>query len=214
LQSIDVDIGAGVNFAVPPTNQVWVDLLVPNPDPASIDLVHIPPTIPRDALRSVEYITTVSCKVTCVSSPAANRACLTRLLYLGPDALGPNGSVGVRSQDVLVPRGTKYVEVFVGQSGTGGPGTDPVVTPPELLLRWETVLFRPPPASPVNFPVPLPDLFLDVFPSARFQLRGESAAAQWQTGRVVYPGLYNAIRARLENFEKRAILTFKFTLDV
>jgi hypothetical protein len=152
--------------------------------------------------------------VTCVSSPAANRACLTRLLYLGPDALGPNGSVGVRSQDVLVPRGTKYVEVFVGQSGTGGPGTDPVVTPPELLLRWETVLFRPPPASPVNFPVPLPDLFLDVFPSARFQLRGESAAAQWQTGRVVYPGLYNAIRARLENFEKRAILTFKFTLDV
>ena len=209
MQSIDVDIGAGTNFAVPPTNQVWVDLLVPDPD--GLEQVIIPPTIPFENLSQVKYFTTVSCKATCVSSPGANRACLTRLLYLGNDAL----PFGVRSQVTTVPRGTKSVEVFVGQSGAGGPGSDDSISPDALLLRWEPIsaLGRPPSNT---FPSALPDLFLDVFPSARFQLRGTSSdRPQWQTGRVVYPGsLYDAIRSRLRIEQDKIILTFKFTLDV
>jgi len=212
-QSVDVDIGAGTNFVVPPTNQVWVDLLVPNPD--TLENVPVPSTIPPDVLAMVEYITTVSCKVTCVSSPGGNRACLTRLIYLGQDALRPSGPSPTRAQFVMAPRGCKEVSVFIGQSGPGGPAGDPTPSIGDILFRWETLaalgrINQPSGASA------LPDLFLDVFPSARFQQSGDSAAPQWTTGPIAYPGsLYSNIRALLRDSDAdRFILTFKFTLDL
>jgi hypothetical protein len=214
---VDVDIGAGTNFVVPPTNQVWVDLLVPNPD--TLESVPVPPTIPPEILRNIEYITTVSCKVTCVKSPGANRACLTRLIYLGTDALRLDGNSSAlfptRNQAIVAPRGTKAVALTVGQSGGGGPGGDAIPSTGDLLYRWEAL------AALGRFPSPtfnsdgLPDLALDIFPSARFEARGTSAPGLvWQVTSL-YPGaLYSNLRVQLRNGEKRFIVTAKFTLDL
>lgn len=220
MQSVDVDIGAGVSFAVPPTNQVWVDLLVANENRESLDRVAIPETgFERAQWEGIRYGTSVSCKVTCVASPAITRACLTRFFWLGPTR-EPDGLA--KTQDLTIPNGTRSVEFFTGQQGSAGPVSDPVLEPRDIIFRWESLPINPTTLAsgastqPV-FPVPLTDLTIDLFPSGRFALEGLNTVddTKFRTGEVAYPGaVYNLLRAQLANTEKRGFITAKFNLDI
>ena len=160
----------------------------------------------------------MSCKVTCVASPAITRACLTRFFWLGPTS-EPEGLA--KTQNLRIPNGTRSVEIFTGQQGTAGPVSDPVIEPEDLLLRWENLPVNQADSStgattqPV-LPIPIFDAAIDLFPSARFTLEGfDKTVTKFRTGEVAYPGgVFNLLRAQLADTQKRGFITAKFNLDI
>lgn len=122
-QTVDVDINSGIFFSVPPTNQVDVDLLVPDEDGLTEALnsgalpapaFWIPARNP--GVEGLRFGTSVTCKATCVSSPSGKRACITRRVFLNDDSVNQSnvGTYPVEEQIVRVPRGALSVQGRAG----------------------------------------------------------------------------------------------------
>jgi len=83
-RSIDIDIGSGICFSLPPSFMVAADLLIPSDRNLEfLDGIGKPANYP--SFGDLLFYTTVGCKVTCVSSPSGVRPCLTRQVYLASD---------------------------------------------------------------------------------------------------------------------------------
>lgn len=133
-----LDIGAGIQFAVPPTNQVALDLLVPRSGFSALR---------PDGKRNVRggfdpaefrFATTVVAKATCVTSPGRNRVTFTQRIYL--DSVT---NVSLDSRLIRLPPGTRRVVVEAAPGSTSAPFIAGALT--ATLLQT----FTPEPAPPV-----------------------------------------------------------------
>lgn len=173
VQCVDVDIGAGTVFTVPPTNIVDVDLLIP--DPQGIDQIPVPEGFDRDQ----RFATTVSCKATCVRSPTPTQPTTQSCVYVQGDE--DFGAVG---QQIPIPRGADSVQIFSAPAvGHGLPVDEPENTIASFGV--EPVPLAPGAAIPPPF---------DTWPT---QQVGFSEDAQTrQTQRVQIPHDFNVLRIR------------------
>ncbi len=106
IRQCDVDIGAGVSVAVPPTNKVDVDILVwsdAGPTPAEMVAADFAPDTAA-ALVNTRFATKVSCKATCVQyADAIPRIKCSQLVYLDST---PGVASGVGAQINIPPAAT------------------------------------------------------------------------------------------------------------
>lgn len=157
-RTLDVDIGAGVSLTFPPTNQLSMDLLVPNPEfqqtrPDQDNKTSVRPPFDSTAFN---FASTITAKATCVYSPGVTRARLTRRIYLD----GITG--GTRdAREIELPRGARTVLI------EGAPGVASAPLVPGDIVAWMTTAFVP----PVGPPVPAPG-----FPQTDIEFAGLTTA--------------------------------------
>lgn len=166
VQTVDVDINAGISFTVPPTNRVDVDLL--RPDVRDLASIPVPAFWKEFEAR---FATTVRCKVTCTSSPTINEACITRRVFV--NNFDPLVGDLVANQLVRIPRGAKVLNARLSRvPGPGGTGTAPYVTGNIRISFFNTLLSLGGPAGLESFPITFPvDVFRYALPSPEVNFR-------------------------------------------
>ncbi len=193
LHSIDLDIGAGLNIALPPTHQVEMDLLVPNPE--GTDAIPVPDDYApiRGTLR---FGTTVRAKATCIAAPATGRgreATISQLVYVdGTPAL-------LAGQQIPVPRGARYLQGYVGAAA----GNTVAPTVSDTLIRFVQEWGATPPGQIPGPPVSLmPDIPV-------------ALASPTLSYRVPVPAGYPSVRVSVEpGASRRRNVTLVWGLDI
>jgi hypothetical protein len=190
-RQVDVDINAGLSFTVPPCNQASADLLIPSAKNLGfLNFDGKPESFPT--FGTALFYTTVSCKVTCVASPARNNACLTRSVYLSQE---------VQRQRILIPRGARRLQITRATiTGIDGPL-------PNVIATLDVEPFQTGGAFPASFPVT--PAVLAVTPSARVPVVTDTTGSF-----VQIPGGYNAVTVNRGPNEPDLIVTATFCLDI
>lgn len=194
-RSIDVDIGSGLVFTVPPTFQVSADLLIPSS--RNLDFLNgpgKPESFPE--FGQLLFYTTVACKVTCVSSPSSNGPCLTRQVYLSNANGEPN-----RQYIATPPYGTR-VQL------TGNRQLNFRENPADLRYNFGLLTTPSGGAIPPSAPYIPSDTLPWPLPRAPFH---ETAQSNSQT-RI--PGGSNVVVASLRDGAPPTIATATFCLGV
>lgn len=168
VQEIDVSIGAGISFGVPPTNYVQAFWLIPNPR-TNNDVI-VPTNFDRNATK---FATTASAIAVVADSPSPTRATLTQMVFVTTDQ-------GVVGHQVLLPRGARSLQIFSSPAF----GNVPVPAAPDVeaffVQEYTRLPFGVAPAPPE-----------DTFPTQVIPF-----ADPFETPRVIVPAGFSAVRLR------------------
>lgn len=165
--TVEISVGPGITFTLPPTGQVYVDWLIP--DPAGNDAVERPDNFDPNATR---FASGLICKAAIVPSPAAVRPLLTQTVFVtGLDA-------GGSGHQLFVPKGARSLQVFsdVAFGNIVAPGVG------DTVVRFTQEYIQ----LPYNAPVPPP---FNTFPTEALPFQDP-----FTTARVVVPPGYNVVR--------------------
>lgn len=194
-RSIDIDIGSGICFSVPPTFQVSADLLIPSS--RNLDFLNglgKPDNYPE--FGQVLFYTTVACKATCVMSPSRTIPCLTRQVFLQEDNIG--------RQYMLTPPYATHVTNSANSTAVYGNDTPDVVFNYATLGRPNGGALPPSGVSPFGLTENLP------FPAPRAPFNPDTYVSG--PGRI--PGGSNAVVATLVGDRRPTVASTTFCLGI
>lgn len=186
--TVDITVGPGITFTLPPSGQVYVDWLVPNP--ATNDVPIHPANFDPNATR---FAAALICKASIVSSSAPVRPTVTQTVFVtGVDA-------AQSGHQLFVPRGARTLQVF--SSEANGNVAVPAATDTVVTFTQEYI--------PLAYNVAVPPPF-DTFPTEQLPF-----VDPFTTGRVVVPPGYSAVRVNAgNNPDIRRNVTLVWELDI